>query len=141
MPWKSVVKFTARSQLLDFFREVRTHVARRNLDFTHQFGAAIDNGNQIFKVPAGVKIILAPAGKSFQLRSAEIYRRDQSNLQALFELAFFRMVHRWSVPCVRKSQNFFVQRHHVKRRRLLTPAAEWGAFACVLSKPKLPQSV
>ena len=46
MPWNSVVKCMARSQLLDFFREVRTHITRRTRNFSRQFGAAVDNGNQ-----------------------------------------------------------------------------------------------
>jgi len=64
MPWKSVVKFTARSQLLDFFCEVRTHITRRTPNFSRQFGAAVDNGNQIFKVPDGVKSFLPLPAKA-----------------------------------------------------------------------------
>src|SRR5271169_4212768 len=87
------------------------HSADSALNFSHQFGTAIDNGNQIFKVPTGVKIIGAPAGEGFELRSAKIYRRNQSNLQTLFQFTFFRVVHRASIPRVRKSQDLFVQRH------------------------------
>ena len=83
MARKSIVKLTNRNQLLDFFGEVGTNIARRSLNFSHQFGTAIDNGNQIFKVPTGVKIIRAPAGEGFEFRSAKIYRRNQSNLQTL----------------------------------------------------------
>ena len=67
MTWKRIVKLANRNQFLDFRREIRTHIARRSLNFSHQFGTAVDNSNQIFKVSAGVKIILAPAGEGFEL--------------------------------------------------------------------------
>jgi len=38
LAWKRIVKLTDRNQLLDFLREVRTHIARRSLNFSHQFG-------------------------------------------------------------------------------------------------------
>ena len=79
-PGSASLNFANRNQALDLLREVSAHIARRSLNFSHQFGAAIDNGDQIFKVPAGVKIILAPAGEGFELRDAKIYRGDQSNL-------------------------------------------------------------
>jgi hypothetical protein len=42
-----------RNQLLDFLREVRTHIARHSPDFSHQFGTSINNSNQIFKISTG----------------------------------------------------------------------------------------
>ena len=141
MSWKGIVKLANRNQILDFLREVRTHVARRSLNFSHQFGTPVDNGNQIFKVSTRVKIILAPAGERLELRSTKIYRRDQSNLQTLFQFTFFRVVHRGSIPRIRKSQNFFVKRHHIERCRLLTPTTKRSAFSCVFLKPKLSQSL
>jgi hypothetical protein len=38
MARKSIVKLTNRNQLLDFFGEVGTNIARRSLNFSHQFG-------------------------------------------------------------------------------------------------------
>src|ERR1035438_8476668 len=65
MAWKSIVKLANRNQFLDSLREIRTHIARCTLDFSHQFGTAIDNGNQIFKVSTRVKIIPTPSGEGF----------------------------------------------------------------------------
>ncbi len=76
MAWKGVVKFADRNQFPDFLCEVRTHIVRRSLNFAHQFGPAVHNGNQVFKISAPGKIILSSARKSFEFRSAEIYRRD-----------------------------------------------------------------
>src|SRR6202022_3134741 len=134
---KSVVKLSNREQLLDFLREVRTHIVRRSLNFSDQFGAAVDNGNQIFKVATRREIILATARKSFDLRSTEIYRRDQSNLQPLFQFTFFSVVHCRSIPRVRKSEDLRVKRHHIECRRLLTPPEKRGPLSFVFLKPTL----
>jgi hypothetical protein len=50
MAWKSIVKLANRNQLLDFLREIGTHIARRSLNFPQQFGAAIDDATASFIV-------------------------------------------------------------------------------------------
>ena len=50
----------------------------------------------------------------------------------------FGMIHRRSIPYVRKSENLCIEGHHIKRCRFLPPAAERRAFTRVFLKPELP---
>jgi hypothetical protein len=66
-PGRSAVKRRDRSQPLDFLAQVTAHIALRSSNFSEQFGAAVDNSNNVFQIPAPGKIIISAPLKSLEL--------------------------------------------------------------------------
>jgi len=67
MAREGIGKRADRKQPLDFFRQVTAHIVLRSSNFSHQFGSAIDNGNDVFQIFARGKIPVSAARKRFEL--------------------------------------------------------------------------
>src|SRR5882762_1884783 len=141
MSRKGIYKLTRAKQFCDLLGEVRTHIVLGCLDFSHKFCPTIHDGNQVFQVAATQVIILSSITKSFQFRCTKVYRADHQDLEAWLQLTFLRRLHCGSIPCVLEPQNLSVERHHIKRCRLLTPTTKRSAFPRVLTKAKCLQSL
>ncbi len=67
MAGESVVKRRDRNQPFDFLRQVTAHIALCSLNFSEQFGATVDNSNQVFKISTPGEIILTAPRKGLKL--------------------------------------------------------------------------
>src|SRR5690348_10121897 len=138
MSRKRILKSARANEFCDIFSEVGTHLALDCLNFSHKFCPAIHDCDQIFQVTATRIIILSSVTKSFQFRRAKVYGANHQDLEARLQLRFLRSLHCGSIPSVLESQNLFVERHHIKGCRLLTPTTKRSAFPRVLAEAQCP---